>query len=72
VLGVGILVTFSMMQAGAEHDPSADPRVRSFIEGVLAAVVLVSFAYVAVRAWATSPTEPKAASELRSSSSARR
>jgi hypothetical protein len=49
VIGVGIAVTFSMMQVVVQHDTSADPRVAKLIEGVLAAVGLFCFGYFALQ-----------------------
>jgi hypothetical protein len=49
VIGVGIVLTFSMLKAFAESDASTDPSVRRLIDGVLAAVGLVYLGYVAGR-----------------------
>jgi hypothetical protein len=49
VAGVGIAVTFSMLQAVMATDPSADPRVRRFVDGTLAAVAFAYVSYLAVR-----------------------
>jgi hypothetical protein len=49
LIGVGIALTFAMLQVIVAHDPSADPRVGKLIEGVLATVGLVYLGYFAVR-----------------------
>jgi hypothetical protein len=49
VIGVGIAVTFTMLQVVVGHDASADPRARRLIEGVLTTVGVVYLAYFAVR-----------------------
>jgi hypothetical protein len=49
MVGVGVALTFTMLQIVVEHNPSADPHVRTFIVGTLATVGLVYFGYFAVR-----------------------
>lgn len=51
---VGILVVFVFvgMQTVAQHDESLDPRVRTFIDGVLVIVGLVYLIHFAVRVFA--------------------
>jgi len=49
LIGVGVAITFSMMQVVVEHDPSADRRVQKVIERGLVAVGLLYLGYFAVR-----------------------
>jgi hypothetical protein len=49
VIGVGVVLTFSMLKAFADSEASPDPRIRPIIDGVLVAVLLVYLLYDVVR-----------------------
>lgn len=49
LVGAFVVLAFSGMQVVVQHDPSADPRVRKVIDGVLIAVGLCYLIYSAVK-----------------------
>jgi hypothetical protein len=48
-VGVGLVITASMMQGYLDHFPAPDPRVRKLVDGVLTAVGFVYLGYFALR-----------------------